>query len=214
MRSGLVRSIRRVAFSVRSCRLPSLAMAVDVPKWSTYDINLTASGSYSNGYTAGPSLTATFTGPGGVTKTVTGFWDGSSNFKVRFTPTVEGTWSYTTSSSDAGLNGQTGSINAVAPLAGDHGFLRIDPNYTNSFVWDDGTRNFMWGQTYYDWMQAAMVERQLEDGRRQLAGVRNQQGSHERLRQGDCVNYPTSITDYPDVHALRGHASQAPTATA
>ncbi len=101
-------------------------------------------------------LNAKFTGPGGVTQNVAGFWDGTNNFKFRFTPTIEGAWSYTTSSSDSGLDGKTGTINATAPVAGDHGFLRVDPNYKNSFVWDDGTRYFMEGQTYYDWIGPCM----------------------------------------------------------
>ncbi len=35
--------------------------------------------------------------------------------------------------------------------------MRIDPTYTNSFVYDDGTRYFMWGQTYYDWVTTATL---------------------------------------------------------
>jgi hypothetical protein len=156
MRFGVVRNIPRVTFLFVLAIFPSLAPAVDVPKWSTYEISLTSDNYYANAYKDG-SLTATFTGPGGVTKTVTGFWDGGNSFKVRFTPTVEGSWSYTTSSSDQGLNGNSGSFVAAALIAGRHGFLRIDPNYTNSFIWDDGVRYFMMGQTYYDWMQAANV---------------------------------------------------------
>ncbi len=128
----------------------TLALAVDVPKWSTYDINLTANGSSSNWYTdANAAVTATFTGPGGITQTVSGFWNGNNAFDIRFTPTVEGTWTYTTSSLNSGLNNQTGTINALAATAGNRGFLRVDPTYTNSFAWDDGSRCFLWGQTYY-----------------------------------------------------------------
>jgi len=134
------------------------ASAVEVPKWSTYDITLTASGSSANWY-ADPngSVSAAFTGPGGVTQTVRGFWDGGETFKVRFTPEVEGEWTYTTRSQNSGLNGQRGKIAATAALPGCHGFLRIDPHHKDSFVWDDGARYFMEGQTYYDWMYAASV---------------------------------------------------------
>ncbi len=136
----------------------SLAAAVDVPKWSVYDIRLTATGTSSNWYTDPKGVvTATLTGPGGVTQTVNGFWDGGNVFDIRFTPTVEGTWTYTTSSRNAGLNNKSGTINAAAPKASNHGFLRIDPKHTNSFVWDDGTRYFMMGQTYYDWLDGAMA---------------------------------------------------------
>ncbi len=157
-RSQFVRTQSAQAFAVAWALMPCFAWAMDVPKWSTYDINLTSNTSYANGYASGPTqLTATFTGPGGVTQNVTGFWDGTNNFKFRFTPTVEGAWSYTTSSTDTSLNGQTGSLNAVAPAAGNHGFLRIDPAHTNSFAWDDGTRYFMWGQIYDNIVQTALA---------------------------------------------------------
>jgi len=42
--------------------------------------------------------------------------------------------------------------------AGNHGFLRRDPRYPYSFVWDDGTRYFMWGQTYYQIVLNAMAD--------------------------------------------------------
>ncbi len=124
-RDGVILGIR-ICFILILAISSSIAFAVDVPKWSTYDINLASNTSYSNGYAYGPSsgLTATFTGPGGVTQTVSGFWNGGSNFDIRFTPTVEGSWTYTTSSGDGSLNGKTGMINATAPNAGDHGFLR------------------------------------------------------------------------------------------
>jgi hypothetical protein len=127
-----------------------------VPKWSVFEITFAASGRYANPYTE-TSISAVFQGPNGLEKTVCGFWDGGTTFKIRFTPTAEGTWSYQTSSSDAGLDGKTGSLRCVAPVAGRHGFLRIDPKYRASFVWDDGTRCFLWGQTYYNMIRTALV---------------------------------------------------------
>jgi hypothetical protein len=54
---------------------PCLAMVqAEAPKWSTYEVNLTASGSSSNWYTdPNASVIATFIGPGKVTKRVSGF---------------------------------------------------------------------------------------------------------------------------------------------
>jgi hypothetical protein len=144
-------------FSLAVCP-PWTPAETNVPKWSMHEVDLAASGSSSNWYTdPNGSLTATFSGPGGVTKQVRGFWDGGKVFKIRFTPTVEGTWTFQTSSPDAGLNAKTGKLTCIAPLAGRRGFLRIDAKHPYSFVWDDGTRYFMWGQTYYDVLQPAMV---------------------------------------------------------
>jgi hypothetical protein len=70
---------------------------------------------------------------------------------------VEGTWTYSTQSCIAGLPTHSGTLIVTAPNADDHGFLRIDPESKTSFVWDDGTRYFMWGQTYYDMLQGARV---------------------------------------------------------
>jgi hypothetical protein len=135
-----------IAFlSLWACR----GEAEDVAKWSVKEITLAARGTYA--YTD-EGVTATFTGPSGIQKMVHGFWDGGSTWRIRFAPTREGAWSYTTTSSDAGLNGKTGGFTCVAPKAGNHGFLRRDSNNRTSFVWDDGSRYFMWGQTYYDVM--------------------------------------------------------------
>jgi hypothetical protein len=125
--------------------------ASNVPEWSITEIALTARKKQMSTY-ADPGVTATFTAPNGTKATVSGFWDGGTTWRIRFAPTSLGTWNYTTSSSDAGLNRQKGSFNCVAPATGNHGFVRSDPNNPGSFVWDDGTRYFMWGQTYYDVM--------------------------------------------------------------
>jgi len=148
--AACVLAVLAVAWPCLSCAQSS------APKWSVHEISLTASKTYANPYTE-TGVTAVFQGPNGLEKTVSGFWDGGTTFKIRFTPTAEGTWSYKTSSSDAGLGGKTGSLRCAAPVAGRHGFLRIDPKHRASFVWDDGTRCFLWGQTYYNIIGTALV---------------------------------------------------------
>lgn len=123
-------------------------------KWSTVEITLTAANAYSNPYTQA-SVAATFSGPDGP-KTVNGFWDGGNTWKLRFTPTAEGTWTYLTNSSDPGLDGKSGTIQCIASRRG-RGFLRRDAVNPYTFSWDNGSRYFMWGQTYYDVMRLAMV---------------------------------------------------------
>ncbi|MGI8783307.1 MAG: DUF5060 domain-containing protein [Acidobacteriota bacterium] len=148
--------IRRAAIRaaiVFAAAWPLLANAQnDVPRWSVHEIPLTAAQSHKNPYTD-VAVTATFSGPGGAVKTVKGFWDGGQAFKVRFTPDQAGAWTYSimASPADAGLIA-SGEITAAAPNAGNHGFLRVDAANPYSFVWDDGARHFMFGQTYYDVM--------------------------------------------------------------
>ncbi len=128
-----------------------------VPQYSAYEIALTATGSYGNPYTE-VALSAIFQGPGSTTREVQGFWDGGQKFRVRFAPTEIGTWTYSTRASppDEGLS-QKGSFEVVAPMEGNHGFLRRDANYPGSFTYDDGTRYFMWGQTYYEIIRNALA---------------------------------------------------------
>ena len=128
----------------------------EVPCWSVHEIMLTATREQANPYTQA-GVTSVFTGPGRITKEVSGFWDGDSTFRIRFTPTALGKWSWMTTSADPGLDRRSGVINCTAPDAGRHGFLRRDQSNPYSFVWDDGSRYFMWGQTYYDVMLNVMA---------------------------------------------------------
>ena len=84
-----------------------------------------------------------------TTITVNGFYDGGSNYKVRFAPPFAGSWSYTTTSNGgAGLDGQTGTFVADEPSASNHG-----PVIANRFALqhDDGTPHFSVGSTSYQW---------------------------------------------------------------
>ena len=67
--------------------------------------------------------TATFTHSGsGETRTTPMFYDGNNRWKFRFTGTQPGEWTFTTSSADPELNGQTGLVN-VSPNANGNGFV-------------------------------------------------------------------------------------------
>ena len=125
------------------------AHAADVPRWSVHEIALTAAGEFQSAYTE-VEVTAQFTGPDGTVKTVRGFWDGGRDFKVRFTPTMPGSWTYAVISkpADAGL-ARGGEFTCTAPAPNSHGFLRRDAEFPTSFVFDDGTRHFHCGTTYY-----------------------------------------------------------------
>jgi hypothetical protein len=90
-----------------------------------------------------------------------------ARYKIRFTPTITGDYTFTTTatpSTDGGLNITTATdpspFCTPAGAGGAHGFLRVDPVAANqySFVWDDGTRYFMWGQTYYQAVNNARFE--------------------------------------------------------
>lgn len=128
----------------------------DVPRYSVHEIELFSAGTYSSHYKE-VSLTATFKGPDNKEVKVSGFWDGSNVYKIRFTPDAEGKWEYLTSSNDEGLNKKSGSFKCISPAPGSHGFLRRDPDYNYHFIYDDGTRYFLFGQTYYHIVSFAMA---------------------------------------------------------
>jgi hypothetical protein len=148
---------------------PASTFALD--RWSQCEITLETANRYPYPY-RDVSVTATFSGPGGPL-VVHGFLYETfdlnpvanrikGRFKVRFSPPQTGTWTYTTTSSDTGLVVTTPtdiSPSCTAPgPGGAHGFLRTDPSNPYSFVWDDTTRFFMWGQTYYQAVNNARYE--------------------------------------------------------
>ena len=91
------------------------------------------------------TLEATFTN-GDKSLTVKGFYDGDDTFRIRFMPTIEGQWSYTTRSSERPLNRQRGVITATAPSADNHGPVEVDGL---AFRYADGLRYHPFGTTTY-----------------------------------------------------------------
>ncbi len=110
--------------------------------------NLTSGRAYDNPYTE-VSVNALFEGPNGEKLTVPAYWAGGTTFKVRFAPTSEGTWTYTTActnKADRGLNGKTGTFEVKNnPSANDllkHGRLKVSSS-GDYLVHTDGTP-FFW----------------------------------------------------------------------
>lgn len=108
-----------------------------VPKWSVYELTLAASDRNEDPYLE-VDLIGVFSGPDGESIVVGGFWDGQRTFRVRFTPPVEGTWTYATVSSDPKLDGQMGSFICVPADAKEHGFVRGGVASQTSWTFDDG----------------------------------------------------------------------------
>jgi len=93
--------------------------------------------------------------------TVNGFYDGGSDYKVRFAPPFEGRWKFITSSTADSLNGIAGAVLATKPGPSNHG-----PVVTRNFSFEhaDGTPYFSVGSTSYQWasMPLAMQHRTLQ----------------------------------------------------
>lgn len=132
-----------------------------VTTFRVYELALSANDPTSLPYKNGPTVTATFTGTSGDATgkvlVMKGFWDGSNIWRIRFAPTAVGDWSWVTSSTDAGLNGASGSVTAVAPTAQQlqsnvlyHGFLEPD-GY--AFKLSDGTPFLAVGDTQWSFSE-------------------------------------------------------------
>jgi hypothetical protein len=80
---------------------------------------------------------------------VPGFYDGDQGFKVRFMPDNPGTWTLTTYSDTATLDGVTASFEVTEPRDGVHGPVEVRNRY--HFGYADGTSYFPFGTTCYAW---------------------------------------------------------------
>ncbi len=81
--------------------------------WNKYEIPFTSSKTYNNPIYDVKDFKITLTAPSGRTKTVRGFWDGGTDWKVRFLPDETGEWDWRTDCSDKenpGLHNQTGKF--------------------------------------------------------------------------------------------------------
>jgi hypothetical protein len=123
--------------------------------WRVWERAFTAEATYS-APASDVQLDVIFTGPDGSQFTVPGFWDGGQTWRVRFTPTLEGNWSYVTRCSnpaDGGLHNQQGSLQADAasgenPLYLHGGFMRVSEN-GRYLTYTDGTPFFWLGDTWW-----------------------------------------------------------------
>ena len=120
-------------------------MAQTVEKWDVFEVSLTAQTSQ-NPFDV--EFGAEFSCAGHTVK-VTGFYDGGDTYRIRFMPELEGAWSYVTTSSLGGLNGQRGGFTCVKPAAGNHGPVRVANQH--HFAYADGTKYIPVGTTCYVW---------------------------------------------------------------
>ncbi len=122
-----------------------------VEVWRRTDVILTAEKSYDNPY-KDVDIDAVFTHEDGTEIKLYGFWNGGSEWRVRFSPTKVGVWTYkitATDTSDKGLN-VSGKLLAVENTGTTdidrHGFVEISEN-GRYFEHADGTPFYWLGDT-------------------------------------------------------------------
>ncbi|GAA3997680.1 hypothetical protein GCM10022631_05400 [Deinococcus rubellus] len=116
------------------------------------EFSLSTDGSFANPYDpAQAELNVSFTSPAGKTVTVPAFWyqdfdratlqpKGTAGWRVRFTPTLAGTWTASATFAKSSLKSAPLSFNVVASNA--PGFVRIDKQNPRYFALDNGTNSF------------------------------------------------------------------------
>ncbi len=129
--------------------VPASAQSI---QWDPVDITLTASGSHS--WYSFP-VQVTFTHTSGTQLSLDAYWDGGRNWKVRFAPTIAGTWNWRSSSSDSGLNNRSGVVTCTAPTSNNiannpnfRGHLKVSDN-NHYLEYTDGTPFFWLGDTVW-----------------------------------------------------------------
>ncbi len=91
--------------------------------------------------------------------TVEGFYDGDGSYKIRFMPDELGSWTWTTKSNQAALDGKTGSFECVAPGEGNRGPVSVRDGF--HFGYADGLPFVECGTTCYAWaFQAEETQKQ------------------------------------------------------
>ncbi len=118
----------------------------DVPVWQYRQLDFRAQVTGKHPVTV--DFAAAFDGPGGERLVLPGFWDGGDRWCLRFTPTAEGPWRWSTRCGDIPeLDGQEGVVHAGppegdSPLYRRGGFLKASENRRH-LTYTDGTP-FLW----------------------------------------------------------------------
>lgn len=95
------------------------------------------------------ALAAIVTTPDGRSVTVAGFHAGGARYTIRYSPEVEGEYTFVVSSNAMALDGATGRFQVAPPAVGAHGPVRVDGLH---FRHHDGTPFHPVGTTAYAWI--------------------------------------------------------------
>ncbi len=117
----------------------------ELPRYESIEMVLAVEAEYANPYDAREvKLDGTFSGPDGIEMKSPGFWDGQNAWRIRFTPSREGRWTYRLVVTDA--NGSSVPVEGSFSVTPSelHGWVRagnlVDPAYSSRYLaYDDGT---------------------------------------------------------------------------
>ena len=140
----------------------------EVPRYESFEMTVSLKAEYTNPYDAREvSLDGVFTAPDGTQMNVPGFWDGEGSWRVRFTPSQEGEWSYqlvVREPRGASLPYEGQFTVTASDL---HGWLQVgswvNPAYSSRYlVYQDGTP--FYGVGHCDALSVLLAGFSLETG--------------------------------------------------
>ncbi len=117
-------------------------------RWMKYEQTFQSEKEYGNPLYDVREFAVSFSAPSGRVKTIAGFWDGGTTWRVRFAPDEAGTWTYNTECSDSnnkGLHQQKGTFACVEKPSPHDIYTKgsiIHPKGTYSLTHADGTPFF------------------------------------------------------------------------
>jgi hypothetical protein len=127
--------------------ISTVAQAQQCEKWKIFEVTL--SGPSTGNPFKDVEIKAVFSN--GITSdTITGFYDGTGVYKVRYMPASEGKWTYVTRSNQKSLNNKKGSFECIPVSGSNHGPVTVRDTF--NFVYADGTPHYSFGTTCYGWV--------------------------------------------------------------
>ena len=170
-------------------------------QWQVTELSFTTAFEYDDPFDfRQTALVGVFDGPDGEHLEIPGFIDGATTWKIRFTPTRPGRWTYTTRFSrtdDAGLHDRRGIL-AAAPATGPNplhqhgGFLRVSKDH-RYLTYSDGKPFFWLGDTWW----ACPTANVPFDNFRKLVDRRVSQGYTVFQAHGHRPIFPDVSADAP-----------------
>jgi hypothetical protein len=117
----------------------------ELPRYQSLEMTIELEAQYDNPYDAREViLDAAFTAPDGSEMIMPGFWDGDESWRLRFTPSQEGTWQYALTLTDANGTSQPHEGDFNVTPSDLHGWLQpgnmVNADYSGHYlVHHDGT---------------------------------------------------------------------------
>lgn len=175
---------------------PHRTVAQEIVRWRPHDISFNAESRYE--WDAFP-MQVTFSHSAGRSLTLDAYWSGDRTWIVRFACPLAGTWTYASSSADAGLDSATGMIQCREPRPD---ALQRNPNLRGKLRVADGDRSFgyadgtpflglaeeFWDFNVSSWMPLKNLDAYLSD--RSAKGFNIVQIRYLRITEPNEGGYP------------------------